>query len=142
MKRSTAVTSSSSLLILLFAYTAFHKLVWPGRFRDVLWQSPLIGPGADIVALLVPLTELALVLLLFFPNTRRAGFFGSLTVLGLFTTYLLYLLLTSADLPCECGGVISGMGWKTHVVFNLFFMGVAVTGIRKSAPGETVVASG
>lgn len=119
----------SSLLILLFTYAAVSKLSDYEHFVRVLGESPLIHKGADITGWLLPAAELVLVLLLFFPVTRKAGFVFSFFLLLLFTLYLIYMLLFSANLPCSCGGVISKMSWKQHVLFNVFFTGVSIAGI-------------
>jgi len=119
----------SSLLILLFTYTAVSKLSDYTHFVRVLGESPLIHNGADMIGWLLPVTELVIVLLLFFPLTKKAGFVISFFLLLLFTLYLIYMLLFAAELPCSCGGVISKMSWKQHVWFNVFFIGVSVLGI-------------
>jgi uncharacterized membrane protein YphA (DoxX/SURF4 family) len=115
----------SSLLILLFAYTASSKLFDHPTFEATLSRTPFISPGAAILAWLVPLSELVLVLLLFFPQTRRAGLYCSIVLLLVFTVYLVAALLSGEHLPCSCGGVISGMSWGLHVAFNLVFIGLA-----------------
>ena len=119
----------SSLLILLFTYTAVSKLSDYTHFVRVLGESPLIHNGADMIGWLLPVAELVIVLLLFFPLTKKAGFVISFFLLLLFTLYLIYMLLFAAELPCSCGGVISKMSWKQHVWFNVFFIGVSVLGI-------------
>lgn len=77
MKRTSTEILCASLLILLFAYTAFSKLFSPTTFITSLRQMPLIAPGAAVAAWLVPLTELAIVLLLFFPSTLLCGFYAA-----------------------------------------------------------------
>jgi hypothetical protein len=34
------------------------------------------------------------------------------------------------NLPCSCGGIISKLSWKQHIIFNLFFIVLSVIGIR------------
>lgn len=121
----------SSLLILLFVYTGLSKLLSIERFKDVLWQSPLISSGAGLLAWQVPLTELAMALLLFFPATRRAGLWAALVLLSLFTLYLGWMVLFSPHLPCSCGGVIGSLGWPGHIALNLAFIGLTGIGIRR-----------
>lgn len=129
MKKLPVVQITSSLLILLFAYTAISKLFIYRAFTRTLSESPLIHNGADTIAWLLPATELIVVLLLFFEGTRRVGMYASLLLLVLFTLYLLYMVLFVADLPCSCGGVLSKMSWQQHVFFNLFFIVVNLIGI-------------
>lgn len=129
MKKPLLVKFITSLLILLFTYTALSKLLDYRGFVRSLSESPLIHKGADTIAWLLPVAEQVVVLLLFFEQSRRAGLIASLTLLVLFTVYLLYMILFVADLPCNCGGVISRLSWKEHVLFNLFFIGMNVLGL-------------
>lgn len=122
MKNIPVVVLCSSLLLLLFTYTALSKLSDYDKFVRLLHESPLIHKGADMIGWLLPVTELIVVLLLFFERTRRMGLFISLFLLVLFTVYLLYMVLFVADLPCSCGGVLRKMSWQQHVWFNLFFI--------------------
>jgi hypothetical protein len=122
----------SILLIFLFAYTGSSKLLDSKGFAAVLSKIPLIGRGAGIVAILLPLAELLIVLLLFFERTRLIGLYASLMLLLVFTVYLVYMVLAVPKLPCSCGGVISSMSWKQHVVFNVVFIVLTVIGIRST----------
>jgi putative oxidoreductase len=117
-------------LILLYLYTALNKLFHYKPFRATLQASPLVGSWSGVVAWVVPLTEILLCLLLFFPATKRAGMYTSLLMLSFFTIYILYLLFFAPHLPCRCGGVIEHISWKQHVFFNLFFMGINIIGLR------------
>jgi hypothetical protein len=130
MKRVITTEIISSLLILLFTYTALSKLFSINRFEAVLEQSPVISSGAGVLAWQVPLAELGIVLLLFFSSTRLVGLWVSLVVLALFTLYLGWMVLFTPHLPCQCGGVIGAMSWKMHVLFNLVFIWLTATGIR------------
>jgi putative oxidoreductase len=48
----------------------------------------------------------------------------------LFTVYtFLVLINVFGRRPCACGGVIENLTWGQHLVFNLFFVGVAIAGI-------------
>lgn len=129
MKREPVQIFCSCLLILLFTYTAVSKLSDYPHFVRMLGESPLIHNGADIIAWLLPVTELVLVLLLVFPATRIAGLYGSFVLLILMTTYLCYMIWYTPHLPCNCGGVLTTMSWKQHVWFNVFFTGISIAGI-------------
>jgi hypothetical protein len=118
------------LLIFLFAYTGSSKLLDGKAFAAVLEQVPFIARGAGIIAILLPLAELSIALLLLFTGTRLAGLYASLLLLSVFTVYLVYMVLFVPDLPCSCGGVISKMSWRQHVVFNAVFVVLTVIGVR------------
>jgi hypothetical protein len=136
MKNYSAADITCSSLILLFSYTAFTKLLSVESFQNTLERAPLIAGGADVVAWAVPLSELAIVLLLFFQFSRLWGLYASLALLTIFTVYLLYMIRFSPSLPCKCGGVISSMSWKQHVIFNLAFIGMTITGIWRVRSGK------
>jgi hypothetical protein len=118
----------AALLILLFAYTAFQKYTAHSSFLHTLQNSTLLNPIATFVSWAVPLTELAIVCLLLFPLLRKIGLLCSAVLLTAFTIYIVYMLLFSATLPCSCGGIVSSLSWKQHIVFNIFFIGLAVYG--------------
>ena len=119
----------SSLLVLLFAYTAISKYMALPVFRHALRESPLIHNGAGIIAWLLPAAELLIVLLLIIPKYRMPGLKASLAALLLFTAYLFYMIVFASHLPCNCGGVISTLTWKQHILFNLFFIGINIMGL-------------
>src|SRR5215217_6858645 len=119
MKRQITIEIISSLLILLFVYTASSKLLALDSFKSVLSKSPLIGEKAFFIAWALPVTELIVSLLLFIPGTRLWGLYGSAILMTAFTTYLGYMIAVSPHLPCSCGGVLKQMTWNQHLVFNV-----------------------
>ncbi len=139
MKRALFVLPISSLLIFLYSYTAISKLHNYEDFNRTIHESPLIHQGADTISWLLPVTELIVVLLLFFERKRKAGLYASLLMLTVFTFYLLYMVLFVADLPCSCGGVLSKMSWQQHVWFNLFFIGLTMLGLYAIRRQQQVV---
>lgn len=116
------------LFILLFLYTALSKLSELELFRLVLRSSPLISGYANIVSILIPAGEILVSVLLFIPGTRRWGLYASFLLMLIFTLYLAYMISFTTQLPCSCGGVISGLSWKQHLVFNIAFSLLALTG--------------
>lgn len=129
MKRNYLVEIIAALFILLFVYTASSKLYDLNDFRYVLTFSPLLNPAAGLISWSLPLIEIIISLLLFFPRTRRVGLWSSLIIMILFTGYLTYMVYFTPHHPCSCGGVISKMTWKQHIVFNLFFTLLAALGL-------------
>jgi len=138
MKKNYLVEIISSLFILLFVYTATSKFFDFRNFKYVLADSPLIGKMAPIVAWSIPMVELAIAVLLFFPRLRRAGLWSSLALMLLFTGYLGYMILFTKDRPCSCGGVIQKMSWNQHLIFNSVFILLAIIALwkdkKKSSP--------
>jgi hypothetical protein len=113
---STAITS---LLVFLFAYTAVSKILDHQSFLSVLQQIPVISMGAGILAWAIPSAELCIVLLLLFKPTRLLALHCSSLLLIVFTIYLIYMVLSMQHLPCSCGGIISRLSWKQHIMLNI-----------------------
>jgi uncharacterized membrane protein YphA (DoxX/SURF4 family) len=133
MKKALLIDAISALLLILFLYTGISKLMDYDKFHAVLSSSPLLSPASSILAWLLPLAEIIIALLLFFPRTRSTGLRTSLFLLLALTGYLIFMIVYSPKLPCSCGGVLNKMGWKQHILFNLFFIAlnlIAVGGSR------------
>eukprot|EP01132_Coremiostelium_polycephalum_P019403 gene19403-23070_t len=98
-------------------------------FRDVLSKSPLVTNYNVVIAWTIPLTEIGISILLLIPFTKRRGLYFSMLLMIVFTIYLIYMVLSASQLPCHCGGGISSMSWKEHIIFNIGFIALAVTGL-------------
>jgi putative oxidoreductase len=84
MKRNLIIEIISSLLILLFVYTALSKLLDYTSFKNVLSKSPLIDGKAAIVALALPITVSLISVFLIFPERIRiCGFKGSFETMAI-----------------------------------------------------------
>jgi len=120
----------ASLLILLFIYTAMSKIVDVESFRRSLEKQPFTGLQQRILFYVLPSTEILLCILLIPVYTRKIGLWLSMALLGVFCIYILLIILNYFPyVPCSCGGVLKMMGWHTHLIFNLFFITVAVIGL-------------
>ena len=119
----------TTLLIILFVYTAADKLVYHHRFEKALAKYNLIGDIHVLLSWTIPLLELFVSTLLIFPSTRRSGLIASFILLALFTCYLAYMIAFAPELPCSCGGVISSLNWREHLLFNSAFLLITGAGI-------------
>lgn len=129
MKREKLTTIIASLYILLFIYAGVSKLMDVALFRVQISQSPLLFDVAGIVSWSVPLLELFIAILLVFEKTRLIGLYAALTAMIAFTVYIVLASRFSDFVPCSCGGVIQHLSWDEHLVFNLFFVALGITGI-------------
>lgn len=129
MKRKNLIKYIVALCLLLLVYTATSKLFSFSGFVTVLKQSPWLHGIATLTAWLVPVTELFVALLLFFPATQKAGLICFTILLSGFTIYIILMLSISEKLPCSCGGVIQYLNWKQHLVFNIFFILLGIAGL-------------
>lgn len=118
----------ASLLILLFVYAAVSKLIDYGVFKTQIQQSPFIEWFSP-VAWLLPVAELIAAGLLLWEPSQKFGFYVSAFLLTCFTIYIAAMLAFAPHLPCSCGGVLKQLNWREHLVFNVFFLAVAISGI-------------
>jgi putative oxidoreductase len=117
------------LLVLLWVYTASSKLMDFHRFRAQMHNQTIPRTLADLLIYTLPAIEIAAALLLLFRKTRLTGFYVSAILLFLFTVYIgLVLINYFGRVPCSCGGVIQIMNWRTHFMFNIFFLLLTVYG--------------
>jgi uncharacterized membrane protein YphA (DoxX/SURF4 family) len=128
--RSIVSDAAAYLLLALFVYTATSKILTVDSFSSTMAKSPLIGSYSLLVAWLIPITEILVSILLIVPVTRKSGLYASLSILALFTIYLIYMVLSGTKLPCNCGGAINTMTWQQHIWFNVAFLLLAAIGIR------------
>lgn len=129
--RSSIHIVAVSLLILLFMYTATAKLLDMRGFLHDLHNQSFPRNISAILAWLLPAVEILVSLFLLFGRTRLAALYSALLLLLIFTGYTTAVLLHAfARVPCSCGGVIRSLTWPQHLLFNVFFCGVAYTGIK------------
>lgn len=126
---SKLITLFSLLLTLLFVYTAVSKLMHLDTFQLRVERMPYIASYATVISWAVPFVELVIAGLLWFARYRTLALYASLVLLGSFTTYIIIILRYSNSIPCSCGGVISALGWKDHVILNISFMVLSLLGI-------------
>lgn len=117
------------LYILLFVYAALSKLLDFENFQIQIGQSPLLNPFAGEISWTIPIVEIILAILLGIPQFRKAGLFSSLALMVFFTFYIYAVLNFSSFVPCSCGGILEKLGWKEHLIFNCFFIGLAIVAI-------------
>ena len=117
------------LLVLLFVYTGASKLLDTDRFLSELNNQPIPRILIPYLAWVIPAIEIFFAVLLIADRTRLMGLAGSFVLMALFTGYTgLVLSRVFNRVPCSCGGVIRQLTWPQHLVFNLFFTGLALTG--------------
>ena len=142
MKKDTAIKIICILLVFLFAYAAISKLLDYRTFRVQLSQSPFITRFAHVIAWALPVAELMVAVSFAFSRLRLYAFYAALFLLSLFTAYLVAMLNFSYYIPCSCGGLLSSLSWRQHIVFNIVFILLSLTGIRlsvmKKAPNKYI----
>jgi hypothetical protein len=134
MKKNTIVEIITILFILLFTYAAISKLIDYQKFRIQIGQSPLLTAFAGWVAWIIPTVELLISAMLLTRRFRTTGLFASFSLMVMFTAYIIAILKFSDFIPCSCGGILQKMGWGQHLIFNIFFILLALTAISLDEP--------
>ena len=127
--RTVLLESICLLYVILFVYAAVSKLLEFDNFQAQLGQSPLLSAFTGFVSYSVLGLELIVALLVCFPKTRYIGLLSALSLMVLFTAYIVIILNYSYFVPCSCGGILESLGWKEHLVFNVGFVILALMGL-------------
>ena len=120
------ITAICWLCMALFIYTAYAKIVDYARFLKGLTRVHLISGFAIFISYAVPAIEIIVALLLLIPQTAKAGLYSFITVMTLFTIYIISAMIWEPHLPCHCGGAIEKLSWGQHIWFNLAFISIAI----------------
>ena len=120
---------TNMLFMVLFVYTATSKLLTFDYFELQLSRMPLISVYSAYLVWMVPCIEYIIVILLLFPKHVRSAYYLSLGLLTGFTSYLIWVLNSGKSVPCSCGGVLTTLSWKAHILFNMTCMAMAVVSI-------------
>ncbi len=118
-----------ALFVLLFVYAAFSKLADYQNFKDNIVFITGQPKLAALLANSLLIAEIVIALLLCINRSRLPGLYAFVALLLLFTAYIVYLLLSGRNLPCSCGGVISSLTWKQHLLFNACFLVAGIAAI-------------
>ncbi|WP_047419600.1 MauE/DoxX family redox-associated membrane protein [Cellulophaga sp. Hel_I_12] len=117
------------LFILLWVYAATSKLLMYDEFQIQLSKSPFVSKYSSQLVWIIPLTEYVLAGLFLFQKYILNAFYLSLSMMALFTLYILFVLNFSESIPCSCGGIIGQLSWNEHLFFNVAFILLAFLGI-------------
>lgn len=130
MKKNLVIEICSGLLVLLWVYASLAKLADTTAFLRELKNQVFPKETLQLLFYLIPISELLVAGLLILKRTRTYGLLFSLVLMLIFTAYIILILYGYYDrVPCSCGGVLSTLGWRSHLIFNLFFTAVAAIGL-------------
>lgn len=132
MKRSVFIDVVAFLFVLLFVYTATSKFLDFTLFREQIAENAILAPFARIIVWFVPLSEIVISIMLLSPNWRIRGLYLAVGLMVVFTTYIIIIMNFSEHIPCSCGGIISTLSWKEHIIFNSAFMLLGILAILVS----------
>lgn len=128
--RNTIIEIISISLIILWSYAAFSKFADLDKSHSEMLNQVFPIWMADVLYWLIPTIEVGLCVLLVFTKTKLAGLYGSLILMSSFTLYIAIVMTgVFGRVPCSCGGIFRNMSYGTHLLFNLFFVALALLGI-------------
>jgi hypothetical protein len=131
MKKELIYELITGLLVLLFLYTGFSKILDFRNFEIAMRFQHLPGWLTFMMTYIIPGSEIMVAGLLIHDKSRVAGLYAFLGMMTGFTLYVgaaLFHLFPEA--PCACGGVIKSLGWGQHFLLNLVFAGLAWLALR------------
>ncbi len=134
MTRKVTPELINALLLLMWVYAAATKLFAYENFRFQLLGHPMLMNNAATIAWLLPVVEILIATLLLFQASRRLGYYASVFLLLVFCGYIIYMFNFYPHKPCSCGGVISRLSWKEHLVFNAAFIILSLAGLYFHKP--------
>jgi len=120
----------TGLLVILWGYASISKLTNFSDFKHAMMAQVFPKWVGQIFIVVVPLAELAMIVLLLIPETRLIGMYASLFTMIAFTLYVggavfkIYLRT-----PCACGGLFNRLGWHKHFKLNIILSLIALVGV-------------
>jgi Methylamine utilisation protein MauE. len=129
-RRNIIIEFTCALFILLFLYTGTAKFLDFKGFIGDMNNQPFPNWMTPYIVWSIPTIEILISLALMFEKTKRVALYSSLVLMSMFTIYTGAVLFRFFDrVPCSCGGVIKQLTWQQHLVFNLFFVVLAIIGL-------------
>ncbi len=111
------------ILIFLFTFTAISKSLTYIDFTGQIQQSLnlLNFKKLDARLLSIPylLASFLAVIFLAVPTTRKIGLSFTFVLLIVSILYIVTMKYVSDYLPCRCLGIIPGLSWDGHLMFNI-----------------------
>ncbi len=117
------------LLLLMWAYTFASKVLDFDTFRRQINGAYLLSSMGSALPYCLQLLHLLLVLLLLKKSWRKIGLITSLSVLLLYTGYLIYILKFAPSIPCSCISLFRGLNWNDQLWINLAVLTLNIIGL-------------
>ena len=136
MKKELLYELITGLLVLLFLYTGFTKILDFRNFEISMRFQHLPGWLTTPMIYLLPGSEIIVAALMVSDKTRVAGLYIFLVMMTGFSLYVgAALLQFFPNAPSACGGIIKSKSWGPHLMLNLlwvFLAGISLRHYRKT----------
>jgi len=131
MKKHLLYEIPAAILMFLYLYASFSKYFDLQEFRHAMRMQPFPPFLRTAMFWGLPPVEIVTSVLLVISRTRKFAYSLSMGLLIAFTLYIGIILLDFfPHVPCTCGGLISKLTWKQHLIFNIIFIGINIWGLR------------
>ncbi len=126
------------LFIVLFLYAAISKLIDYRKFYNDLLNSPIFGYSiiGRFFSIVIPVAEIGISGLLISGKHLKTGWYLVFLLMLVFSIYIGGILVFSDNLPCSCGGIISELSWRGHLLFNICLTLLSGLGIYLNSKNE------
>lgn len=133
MKKEFIADIMVGLIFMMLLYASFSKYFDFSAFQRAMHNQPFPSWFSDVLVIFLPPMEIMAAVLIAFDKTRIIGLKATITLMTTFTLYIVAILLHLFPMvPCTCGGIIRLMSWSQHLLFNLFFIAIAITALKIS----------
>lgn len=141
MKKGLIAHVSIALIFMMLLYASFSKYFDFAGFQRAMHNQPFPSWFSDVLVIVLPPMEIIAAILLAVDKTRITGLKVSIGLMTAFTLYIVAILLHLYPMvPCTCGGIIRLMSWPQHLLFNLFFIAIAIIALKitvENQPSKT-----
>jgi hypothetical protein len=131
MKKEFISDIMVALIFMMLLYASFSKYFDFSAFQRAMHNQPFPSWFSDVLVIFLPPMEIIAAVLIGFDKTRIIGLKATITLMTAFTLYIVAILLHLFPMvPCTCGGIIRLMSWPQHLLFNLFFIAIAIIALK------------
>jgi hypothetical protein len=131
MKKDLAADLIVTLILMMLFYAGFSKYFDFEGFQRAMRNQPFPSWFSSVLVIILPPVEIIVAFFLARERTRLYGLIATVVLMTAFTIYIIAILLhLFPNVPCSCGGIIRALTWQWHLLFNLFFLSLAIIGLR------------
>lgn len=118
----------------VFLYSALDKLINPLSLTAALLRVSLLPESwVEWLTLLIPLGEIAVVVLGNFEKTRRLAYVMILFFLVVFSVHLIMAGIKDPKSACGCGGILEILTIPQHLALNVILLFITLRLLIKSS---------
>ena len=125
MKTKLISNSIAFFFVGTFLYSGLTKFLTPGEFMSQVQQSPILAGIPAGILWAIPVVELITALLLLIPSSRLMGLILSVSLMTIFTIYIVILNLFTYYVPCSCGGILNSIPKSLHILLNITLLSLS-----------------